>query len=372
MSVFYRKEIYREKIFLKSLHLKKCKEKLKLVLPQNFSKQDVLLYFQQCFPCVWEDIVSYCHGKQQDYERRSKAGLRTVPCYSPQQFLFKHIGKINMGGTTILEDERLRNMSVLIQNGKDKMQKRRDNLANKLIYVQQVCPSYIQKLIQSYFDLRKEDSLNINARYLILLEAGQFRCKETVQFLHKINACEKNHDLRIMAFKALQRMGEHPWLARGRKGKAKLTQVKPVDIKKNPTELMNFISTYQYLLYQKYDFFLSHSCRDVSLLLKLKSILNSKGYTVYIDWVNDRDMLNRENQDANTWNVLFMRIDQSDRMLYVLTDNSKISSSTEKEVLYCQGKGKKVYCYQPEPLKTSIPSYLHACVFISSLDDIRK
>ena len=50
MSVFYRKEIYLEKIFLKSLDLKKCKEKLKLALPQNFSKQDILLYFQQCFP----------------------------------------------------------------------------------------------------------------------------------------------------------------------------------------------------------------------------------------------------------------------------------------------------------------------------------
>lgn len=56
---------------------------------------------------------------------------------------------------------------------------------------------------------------------------------------------------------------------------------------------------------------------------------------------------------------------------YVLTDNSKISSSTEKEVLYYQGKGEKVYCYQPEPLKASIPSYLHACVFINSLDDIK-
>lgn len=288
MSVFYRKEVNREKIFLKSLHLKTCKEKLKLALPQNFSKQDLLLSFQKCFPCVWEDIVSYCLGKQFDYERRSKVGLRTVPYESPQQFLFKHIGKINMGETNIMEEERLRNMSVLIQNGKDKMQKRRDNLANKLIYVQQVCPSYIQKLIQSYFDLRKENSLNVNARYLIILEAGQFLCKETVQFLHKINACEKNHDLRIMAFNALQRMGEHPWLARERKGKTKLTQVKPVDIKKNPTELMNLISTHQHLLYQKYDVFLSHSCRDVTLLLKLKSILNSKGYTVYIDWVNDR------------------------------------------------------------------------------------
>lgn len=371
MYVYYRKEANREKIFLKTLHLKKCKEKLKLALPQNFSKQDFLLFFQQCFPCVWEDIVSYCQGKRHDYKRRSKAGLRVVPYESPQQFLFKHIGKINMEGTNILKEERLHNMSLLIQKGKDKLQKRRDNLANKLIYVQQVCPSYIQKLIQSYFDLRKEKSLNVNARYLILLEAGQFRCKETILFLHKINACEKSHDLRIMAFYALQRMGEHPWLAKERKGKAKLTQIKPVDIKKNPTELMNMISSCQHLLYQKYDVFLSHSCRDVSLLLKLKSILNSKGFTVYIDWVNDRDMLSRENQDENTWNILFKRMGQSDRMLYVLTDNSKLSSSTEKEVRFYQKKGKRVYCYQPEPLNSNIPSYLHACVFINSLDDIK-
>lgn len=82
-------------------------------------------------------------------------------------------------------------------------------------------------------------------------------------------------------------------------------------------------------------------------------------------------MLNRENQDENTWNILFMRMDQSDRMLYVLTDNSKLSSSTEKEVRYYQEKGKKVYCYQPEPLISDVPAYLHACVFIKSLDDIK-
>ena len=59
----------------------------------------------------------------------------------------------------------------------------------------------------------------MNARYLILLEASQFKCKETLSFLYKIAACDKNSDLRLMAFYALQKLGEHPWLGRDRKEK---------------------------------------------------------------------------------------------------------------------------------------------------------
>lgn len=173
-----------------------------------------------------------------------------------------------------------------------------------------------------------------------------------------------------MAFYALQQMGEHPWLARGRKGKKSLSQLKEVDIVKTPTALLELMRDYQNLLYQKYDVFLSHSCLDEEELLKLKSILNSQGYTVYIDWINDREMLNRENQDENTWNVLYKRMDQADRMIYVMTDRSIESKSTEKEVLYFKKARKQVYVYQPDEIIKQRPEYLDGCVDVKLINMI--
>ena len=85
---------------------------------------------------------------------------------------------------------------------------------------------------------------------------------------------------------------------------------------------------------QEYDVFLSHSSLDVNELLQLKVLLNQQGKTVYIDWINDRVMLNRQNQNQDTWKALELRMDQSKMLLYVLTDNSIKSPCTEREVLY--------------------------------------
>lgn len=44
MSAYYRVQCYREKLFLKSLRLKRCKTELQKVLVDNFSDKDCLVY----------------------------------------------------------------------------------------------------------------------------------------------------------------------------------------------------------------------------------------------------------------------------------------------------------------------------------------
>lgn len=370
MSIYYRKEYYHEKLFLKSLHLKSCKKKLLEILPDAYSEDDFVDVFQACFPHVWEDIESFCNLREDDFLRRKGKGFRTLLFYTPRQYLLKHCSFRRTEVSPLSEQEKLKRKELMIASGRKKLQARRDKLAANMVYVQKVCPSYVSKLIQAYFDTRRKKTLDVNARYLILFEASQFKCKQTLNFLHKINACEKNQYLRKMAFYALQQMGEHPWLARGRKGKKSLSQLKEVDIVKTPTALLELMRDYQNLLYQKYDVFLSHSCLDEEELLKLKSILNSQGYTVYIDWINDREMLNRENKDENTWNVLYKRMDQADRMIYVMTDRSIESKSTEKEVLYFKKARKQVYVYQPDEIIKQRPEYLDGCVDVKLINMI--
>lgn len=370
MSIYYRKEYYREKLFLKNLHLKTCKKKLIEILPDNFSDEEFVKAFVGCFPHLWEDIRYFCDIRKEDYKRRRKKGLRTIPFLPPQRYLLKHCAPNHKKTSHLTEPEKLRRRMYLVDLGCKKLQKRKDKLASNLVYVQEVCPCYVSKLIRSYYRLRRHNTLDVNARYLILLEAGQFKCKETLSFLYQITSCDKNWDMRMMAFYALQRMGEHPWLGRGRKGKKHLSQLKHVDIQKNPTALLELLQKYQSLLYQHYDVFLSHSSMDVKELLYLKSVLNSQGYIVYIDWVNDREMLNRANQDENTWNALCMRMNQSSKLLYVMTDNSIESIYTQREVLYFKAQHKPIYVFKPNMVTKERPEYLMGCKEIECVNPV--
>ena len=119
------------------------------------------------------------------------------------------------------------------------------------------------------------------------------------------------------------------------------------------------------MLYQEYDVFLSHSSLDVNELLQLKVLLNQQGKTVYIDWVNDRVMLNRQNQNQDTWKALELRMDQSKMLLYVMTDNSIKSPYTEREVMYFKNAFKSVKVYKPHTISLTNPSYLDGCDFIT-------
>ena len=87
MSIFYRREYYREKLFLKNLHLKSCKKKLQEILSQNFSDDDFVEAFKECFPHLWEDIKFFCDIRKSNYLRRKKKGLRTVPYLYPKKYL---------------------------------------------------------------------------------------------------------------------------------------------------------------------------------------------------------------------------------------------------------------------------------------------
>lgn len=332
-----------------------------MLLPVVHSYDDFLDLFKRCHAREWERIVFYCRIKKENNIRRLEKGLRTVPCDSPEAFI-RHHCKSWMDSRKWDNDElRLKEIAVLEKTSREKQETFKKELESHFTYIQKVCPSYIQRLIQTYFYLRKTRTLDVNARYLIILEASQFYCYETVNFLNMIAACDKNNDLRLLAYQALVRMGESPWLSRKRKGKQRLSQIKKVDLVQNPTAFLQLISSRQELVYQSFDVFLSHSSMDESELLRLKSMLNRQGWTVYIDWVNDRVMLNRKNQNDDTWNALVKRMDQSKRMLFVLTDNSLNSDYVRHEVEYFKSTGKQVFIYKPTQKVVSTPSYLEGC-----------
>ena len=274
MSLYPRIQEHREELFIGQLHLKKCKKELAEILPERYTPDELLLAFKECYPYIWEQITYHCLIKKQDYYRRKKRGLRIVSFYTPEQFLLKHIHPLPKCKEKLSDEEKRGRRDSLKQIGLVKLQSHHERLKQKLVYVQETCPEYIHSLIDAYYIIRKDNTLDINIRYLILLEVSHFKCKETIQFLYKINSCEKNNNLREFAFHTLQKMGEHPWLARKRKGKQKQSQTRIVDIEKNPTELLRFLYKYQDYIYQEYDIFLSHSIKDELELIRIKNTLN--------------------------------------------------------------------------------------------------
>ena len=356
MGVGTRKMEYRKMLFIKDFRLPM--KRIANIMPVGFTDQQFYEAYKKYYPYLMDEALKMCKDyKRHNYLRKQK-GYKNMVFFPDSEDLLKQTSKSIIGktrkahqsGDVATSEELVRRITSLEKDSKDKIAKRKQKEETFLLHSQNVTPKYINRLISLYFKTRKENSLNVNSRYLILLEIAQYKCKASITFLHKINACDKNNEMRYLAFNLLQQMGERPWLARNRRGGERLSSVKLIDISANPTELLEHIYQYQGNIHRRYDVFLSHSSYDTKQLLKLKQQLNEKGLVIYIDWVNDSVMMDRKNQNEDTWNVLKMRMDESEKMLFVMTDNSLRSEWTPKEIDYFRSLNREIIVYQPEEI----------------------
>lgn len=75
---------------------------------------------------------------------------------------------------------------------------------------------------------------------------------------------------------------------------------------------------------QSFDIFLSHSKIDDKLVLGAKRILEEKGFSVYVDWIDD-PQLDRSKVNKATADYLRQRMKQCTLMFYVHTKNASLS-----------------------------------------------
>ena len=369
MGVGPRKMEYRKMLFTKNF--KQPMKKVAKAMPVGFTNEDFYEAYKKYYPYMMVEARKMCGDYKRHNVSRKMKGYKNIVFFPEPEELLKQVSsktigltrKAHQGGDVMSAEELARYTLMLEQDSKRRIAERKRKEEAFLILAQDVEPKYIKKLIGLYFRTRRTNTLDVNSRYLILLEIAQFKCKESITFLSKINSCDKNNDMRLLAFNLLQQMGEHPWLARNRKGRKRQSAVQPIDIAANPTRLVEHIYKYQGSIHNRYDVFLSHSSYDTQQLLSLKQKLNAEGLVVYIDWVNDKVMMDRKNQNEDTWTVLKLRMKESEKMLFVMTDNSLRSAWTPKEIDYFKSLGKKVVVYQPDEI-TEIP--------FDSLGDCKK
>ena len=195
----------------------------------------------------------------------------------------------------------------------------------------------------------------------ILEEAAKFQCEETETFLRKVNASERNIHFRLFAFQTLQKQFGHTAIHLHSNRSGKMRPGDDIVPKKmdTPSLLMEEIYNSEYELEKnkKFDVFLSHSSKDYDTIIRLKTMLNSVGLTVYVDWIEDRNALKRELTNVDTARAIIERIKQSRSILYVLTETSNASVWTPWELGYAYARDKRIAVLKlVEGLK--VPEYL--------------
>jgi hypothetical protein len=86
----------------------------------------------------------------------------------------------------------------------------------------------------------------------------------------------------------------------------------------------------------RYDFFLCHAKLDERLIKAIRDRLVSRGYSVYVDWIDDAH-LDRESVSELTAETLRRRMDSADALLFVSTQASTQSVWMPWELGYFDG-----------------------------------
>lgn len=338
--------------------LKSPLSRVATVMPKGFSDADFLDLFKIAYPGLWVELINFYKSSLNEYRNRINKGLRGVKPLSPMILVFmvakSSLAKariVNTNSSIEQEYEKAKVRAKIIRIGEKKTNRIQHKEAERIRKFQKVAPQYVDNLIKLYFDQRKEKALDVDTRYLIILESAKFKCGKTITFLQKINACEKNDELRMLAYNYLIRFGLNPRLTRKRKDRKKLTATIEHKIPESPTILLQLIFEKQQIIHKNFDLFLSHSYGRQAELLMVKNILNRQGLVVYVDWINDAEMLQREKQNKDTFNVLYERLRQSSALLFIQTKLSIGSKYCMDELIYFKLLNRPMYLYEAEVIE---------------------
>ena len=104
-------------------------------------------------------------------------------------------------------------------------------------------------------------------------------------------------------------------------------------------QLFGSCESFSYSKY--YDIFLSHSYDDARIVKQIKVMLEDKGYSVYVDWVED-DHLDRGKVTESTAEVLRGRMDNCSSLIYLTSQSAENSKWMPWELGYMDAKTNKV------------------------------
>jgi hypothetical protein len=105
-----------------------------------------------------------------------------------------------------------------------------------------------------------------------------------------------------------------------------------------------------------FDIFLSHRFLDAPYVLLLRNYLESLGYSVFVDWIEQPE-IEREKVTKRTAAYLRRVMDKSDSLLFAVSENSVNSSWMPWELGYFDGSGGMIAIVPITESKTTSETY---------------
>ena len=341
--------IRRQLALLHKSFTKKLKEPIEnvaLLMPQGFSDEQFVAEFVRCYGYLWDEMTR----ERQSYSRwiRKCRNKKMPIILRPYQFVLscgnhriKRIRRTDWVTRSREEQEKLR--ETLVAECKRKIEDRQRRVETSQRFLQKIAPSYLDSMIQSYFYTLHHNREDVNSRYYVLREVGKFFSEQNVGFLKWVMVNDRNDTIREEALHILQRWNITAHLPPKRRGKRHHSDAIVPDNPETPEALLEQIKTLQMEKGKTYDVFLSHRYADSGRLLKIMRTLNGQGFSVYMDWVIDRDELQRSMFGSATMEVLKLRIKHCNTFLYVHTENCAGSICIPQEITFAKECGMPIF-----------------------------
>jgi hypothetical protein len=317
------------------------------LMPPNFSLDHFIGEFKSIYSDEWGRLESYHeYYSQKDRTRPGKkfefptAGDYLLDCSSPlrRNLRMKHAN----GDCRSPEEQSTLRIELVTEEGR-KRKSRETKIMKRQEAIQLVAPSYFKELEAAYGPSDHVKRLDI------VKEMAKYKHQESISFLFGILSGEKDYFIRQEAFFALQRFGNVVFLPSKKMGKKEkqdrlLNQFGGYtdDLGKGPSQVFGELSGDSVQTYKHYDVFLSHSTADHETVLALVTELNANDKVVYVDWISDREDLNRSKANTDTARVLIERMKASKCLILIRTQNSDNSPWIAWEIGFFTSSNSKV------------------------------
>ena len=213
-------------------------------------------------------------------------------------------------------------------------------------FMQEIEPLYANIYIHAYH----KKGITINEKMEIVKELEKYECEKSTEFFSKLNDSERNEQIRRIAFNHLQSIGKYVKLRKKFDGKKKQYMIEKTEFDMKPFDLLEKIEKDTIQNKKSFDYFISHSFMDNNLVMIIKKHFNQLNYHIYCDWLSDTDFLKRKYAGEYTKIILKKRIEQSNKILFLRTNNTQdernnyFSEWVQMEIEYANKLNKEIEC----------------------------
>lgn len=312
-------------------------------LKPGYSRDDLLKAFRYYYPYEWnligeryqvykeKDKFLVKNGKKKRYYPQRPEeffySLPKVKCLLSDAFRKKHEAQYD-------ESKRMECELSLKNKRLIKIEKKHTSIRVYTKVQQKVDPGFIDALVYAYH----KKGISVNEKLEICKEILKYDCDKTWKFFWKLNDSEKNNQIRAYAFQCLQKSGHYVKLRKNFSGKKKQYMTEKSTFVGSPESLAKKLSNNDKSIQKlkKYDLFISHSYLDREIVLDIVRKINNCGLNCYVDWTADSDFLKRSLVSDFTKEVLKARMINSQKLLFLSSSNSRVSSWVDFELKYYQ------------------------------------